>query len=125
MHAPCDSAKDTYRVASVALACNLALATAKLNARVLVGSAPCLPVVLGHGAGVYRAAGDGCLVLRARVLRRSKAGKSRGGDDESRVEHCCVDVDATEYQCLSGAESAGDRQLAVCVERVGKGEERT
>lgn len=114
MHVTCDSAKDTYRVALVTVAGELALTTAKLDASVLVSSAPCLLVVLRHGARVDGAARDGCLVLRARVLRRGKAGKGRGGDDEGRVEHCCVDVDATEYQCLSGCRVSGRSAAAAC-----------
>jgi hypothetical protein len=41
-------------------------------------------------------------------LRRGEAGESRGGDEDGRVEHCCGW--GREYQCLRGAELAGDRQ---------------
>jgi hypothetical protein len=77
----------TYGVALVAVAGELALATAQLDTRVLVGLAPRLAVVGGHTAGGDRAARDGC--VGGSVLRGREAGKGRGGDDDGGVEHCC------------------------------------
>jgi hypothetical protein len=77
----------TYGVALVAVAGELALTTAELDACVLVGLAPRLAVVRGHTAGRDRAAGDGC--VGGGVLRGREAGKGRGGDDDGGVEHCC------------------------------------
>jgi hypothetical protein len=85
----CDNIiRDTYRVALVTVAGELALATAQLDTRVPVGAAPYLAVVGGHAAGSNVAARDGGVVVCG-VLRRRKAGEGRGGDDDGGVEHCC------------------------------------
>lgn len=70
----------TYRFALVAVARNVALATAEINTSVLVGRAPVVALRLGDGADRDRAAGNGR--VRRAVLRRREAGKGRGGDDE-------------------------------------------
>ena len=78
-----------HRIALVTVAGNLSLATAEFDASVLVGIAPRLLVVQGHRARVDTAARDGGIVIARGVLRRGKAGESRGGDEDGRVEHCC------------------------------------
>jgi len=62
----------------VAVAGDLALATADVDTGVLLGVAPRLPLVLGDQVGGNRAAGDDGVV----GLGSGKASKSRDGDDD-------------------------------------------
>lgn len=86
-HSEC-SAYATYVVAVVAVAGDLALAAADVDASVGVGLAP-----QGTLSGVDQGWRDGAArdggVQVGVVLSRRQAGKGRGGDDESGVEHGC------------------------------------
>lgn len=74
--------RDTYIVAVVAVvAGDLGLAAADVDAGVGVGLAPARAERRVHLAGRDSAAGNGG--VEGRVLRRGKAGKGRGRDDES------------------------------------------
>lgn len=99
------SFNQTYGIACVAVACNVTLATAKVDAGVLLGVTPCLPLAFRHVVDGHCAAGDDGVVLGS-----GKASKSRDGDDDGGVEHGEVVVWRREYQCLrERAESAGDQ----------------
>lgn len=76
----------THSAALIAIAGDLALASAKVNASVLVGVAPFVTLRLGHICDRNRAAGNGS--VEGGVLRRGEAGKGRSRDDDGRVEHC-------------------------------------
>lgn len=82
----------TYGIARVAIAGNFTLATAEVDAGVLLSVAPVLPVALRHVVDGHSAAGDDGV-----VLSRGEASKSRDGHDERGVEH---------GESLYGAESS-------------------
>jgi predicted RNA-binding Zn-ribbon protein involved in translation (DUF1610 family) len=77
---------DTYGIAVVAVAGNVGLATAHVDASVGVGIAPSRTLCGVDLADGERAARNGCGECGVGLGRR-KASKSRSGDDESRVEH--------------------------------------
>lgn len=79
----------TYRVALVASACNLALSTADFRAGILGSLAPLLPHVLGDAVHVDVAAGAdaGGQAWGGSVLSGSEAGEGSRGGEESGVEH--------------------------------------
>jgi hypothetical protein len=81
-----DGRETTYRSALVAVAGNVGLSAAQINARVDVRLAPQGTVVLVDEAGGDAAARDGRVEGRV-ALGRREANKRRGGDDKSRVEH--------------------------------------
>ena len=78
--------RQTYGIACVSVAGDLALATADVDAGVLLGVAPCLPVVLGNGVDGDGAAGNDS-VTAVVALGSGKASKGRDGDDDGGVEH--------------------------------------
>lgn len=76
----------TYVVARVAVAGDVGLAAADVDAGVDVGLAPSGLLGRGHAAGRHSAARNGGVEARV-ALGRREAGKGRRGNDERRVEH--------------------------------------
>jgi hypothetical protein len=109
----------TYRSALVAVAGNVGLSAAQINARVDVRLAPQGTVVLVDEAGGDAAARDGRVEGRV-ALGRREANKRRGGDDKSRVEH---GWECREYRCLCSGVS-GRSAVAAVVLRGGRGNVR-
>lgn len=75
----------TYCTAIIAVAGDLALTTAKVNAGVLVGVAPFVSLRLGNAGDWDRAAGN--WGVEGGVLRRGEAGEGRSRNDDGRVAH--------------------------------------
>lgn len=87
----------TYGCAGIAVASDLALASADSYTGVLAGLAPVVAFRLWNIRDRNRAAWDGG--VEGGVLRIGKAGKGRGCDYESGVEHCEMRKVAMSARC--------------------------